>query len=176
MATETPKALVWADKQLGHLAGLLAVLGGLGVFALVGITIIAVVWRYGLNDPIFGVSDLSVVTLTFVAGAAVAYGARKNAHVSVNVITYVADRRITRWTDAIMRALTVAIAGLATYALFAKACGIEKACITNNFSIEHWPFYYFLGVSLAVYTLHVLVQFLIGLWHFTGDDPHEIVD
>ena len=83
MATETPKALVWADKQLGRLAGLLAVLGGLGVFALVGITIVAVVWRYGLNDPIFGVSDLSVVTLTFVAGAAVAYGARKNAHVSV---------------------------------------------------------------------------------------------
>ena len=176
MANETPKALVWADKQLGHLAGLLAVLGGLGVFALVGITIVAVVWRYGLNDPIFGVSDLSVVTLTFVAGAAVAFGARKNAHVSVNVISYVAARRTTRWTDVIMRTLTVAIAGLATYALFAKACGIEKACITNNFSIEHWPFYYFLGVSMAVYTLHVLVQLLIGLWHFSGDDPHEIVD
>ena len=158
------------------MAGLLAILGGLGIFALVGITVTAVIWRYGLNDPIFGVSDLSVVTLTLVAGSAVAYGARQNAHVSVNVISYVAGRRITRWTDAIMRALTTAIAGLATYALFAKACGIEKACITNNFSIEHWPFYYFLGVALAVYTLHVLVQFLIGLWHFAGDDPNEIAD
>ena len=82
----------------------------------------------------FGISDLSVVTLTVVAGGAVAYGARHNAHVSVNVISLVAGRKVTRWTDAIMRALTIAIAGLATYALFAKACGIEKACITNNFS------------------------------------------
>ena len=176
MENETPAALLWADRQVGRVAGLLAVVGAVGVFALVGITIVAVIWRYGLNDPIFGVSDLSVVTLTFVAGSAVAYGARQNAHVSVNVIAFVAGRRVTRWTDAIMRTLTVGIAGLATYALFAKACGIEKACITNNFSIEHWPFYYFLGVSLAVYTLHVLVQLLIGLWHFAGDDPNEITD
>lgn len=176
MAAETPKALIWTDKQVGRVAGLLAVLGGVGIIGLVGITIVAVIWRYGLNDPIFGVSDLSVVTLTIVAGAAVAFGARKNAHVSVNIISFVAARRVSRWTDAIMRTLTVAIAGLATYGLFAKACGFEKACITNNFSIEHWPFYYFLGVSMAVYTLHVLMQLLIGLWHFADNDPNEIAD
>ncbi len=173
---ETPGALLWADRQLGRLAGLLAVIGGLGIFGLMGITMVAVIWRYGLNDPIFGISDLSVVTLTLVAGSAVAFGARQGSHVSVNVISLVAGRGLTRWTDAIMRVLTVAIAGLATYALFAKACGIEKACITNNFSIEHRPFYYFLGVCLGVYTAHVAVQFLIGLWHFWGEDPNEITD
>lgn len=174
MSAETPKPLLWADRQLGRLAGLLAVVGAVAVVGLMLITVVAVTWRYGLNDPIFGIEDLSVVTLTLVAGSAVAYGARHNAHVSVDVMSYFFGRNVSRYTDAVMRLLVVAIAALATYALFAKACGIEKACITNNFTIEHRPFYYFLGVSLGVYALHMLVQLLIGLWHFSGEDPNEI--
>ena len=142
MSAETPKPLLWADRQLGRLAGLLAVFGAVATVGLMLITVVAVTWRYGLNDPIFGIEDLSVVTLTLVAGSAVAYGARHNAHVSVDVMSYFFGRNVSRYTDAVMRLLVVAIAALATYALFAKACGIEKACITNNFTIEHRPFYY----------------------------------
>ena len=174
MSAETPKILIWLDKQLGILTGLLAVVGAVAVLGLMAITIAAVTWRYGFNNPIFGIEDLSVVTLTLVAGAAVAYGARHNAHVSVDVMSYFFGRNVKRYTDAVMRALVVAIASLATYALFTKACGIEKACITNNFTIEHRPFYYFLGVCLGLYALHVLLQLVIGLWHFSGDDPNEI--
>lgn len=176
MSLSTPRALIWADQQLGRLAGLLAVVGGVAIVGLMLITVIAVLWRYGLNDPIFGIEDLSMVTLTFVAGSAVAYGARNNAHVSVNVIRYVANRSTTRWTDILMRVLTIAIAGLATFALFDRACGLEKACITNNMSIEHWPFYYFLGLCMGVYTLNVILQLLIGLFHFSGEDPNEAED
>ncbi len=174
MPADTPPALLWADRQLGRLAGLLAFLGALAIVALVGVTIVAVTWRYLLNDPIFGIEDLSVVTLTIVAGAAVAYGGRHGAHVSVDVIGFVAGRKVTRVTNAIMRLLAVIILALATWALFTKACGIEKACITNNFSIEHRPFYYFLGVAIGVYTLQVFVQLLTGLYHFRGEDPNEI--
>ncbi|MDA4844642.1 TRAP transporter small permease [Hoeflea poritis] len=176
MSDETPSTLVWLDRQLGRVAGLLAIIGAVSIVGLMLITIAAVTWRYGLNDPIFGIEDLSVVTLTLVAGAAVAYGARHNAHVSVDVISYFFGRRVTRYTDTVMRILAAAIAGLSTYALFGAACGIEKACITNNFSIEHRPFYYFLGVTLGVYTLHLLLRLAIGLSHFSGEDPNEIGD
>ena len=176
MATRTPRILVQADRLIGRLATVMAVIGGLAIAGLVIITVVAVLWRYGFNDPIFGISDLSVVTLTIVAGSAVAYGARHGAHVSVNVIAYVADRRLLRWSDALMRAATITITGLATWGLFTKACGIEKACITSNFSIEHRPFFWFLGLALGLYTLHVMVEFLTGLWHFRGNDPNEISD
>ena len=167
-------ALEWIDRQLERFIGLLAILGGIATAGLVLITIVAVTWRYGFNNPIFGIEDLSVVTLTIVAGASVAYGARHGAHVSVDVLSYVFDRSVSRYTDALMRALAAVILALATYALFAKACGIEKACITNNFSIEHRIFYYFLGVALAAYTLQILLQLLIGLIHFNRSDPNEI--
>ncbi|MGI9401076.1 MAG: TRAP transporter small permease [Rhizobiaceae bacterium] len=176
MEGQTPAILIRADNLIGKAAQFLALVGSLGIIGLVMITIVAVAWRYGLNDPIFGIEDLSIVTLTIVAGAAVAYGARTNAHVSISVIRFFGGRRLTRYTDAIMRVLTVAILALATYSLFAKACGIEKACITNNFSIEHRYFYYYLGISMGVYALHILVHFLISLYHFGSDDPNEIDD
>ncbi len=146
-------------------------IGAVATLALMLITVAAVTWRYGLNDPIFGIEDLSVVTLTLVAGASVAYGARHGAHVSIDVMTNLLGDRVSRYTDIVMRLLVVGIAGLAAYALFDKACGIEKACITNNFSIEHTAFYYFLGVSMAVYALHVLLQLLTDLWRLSGDSP-----
>ena len=128
MLGQTPKALVWIDEQLRLLTVLFAFIGGIAVLALVGITAVAVGWRYGLNNPIFGIEDLSIVTLTVVAAASVAYGGRHQAHVSVNIINQFASRSFTRWTDTLMRLLTFSISAMASYALFTKACGKEKAC------------------------------------------------
>ena len=176
MPDRTTNTLDWAEKQLDRLAGLFAIVGSTAVVALMGITAVSVAWRYILRDPIFGIEDLSVVTLTIVAAAAVAFGARNNAHVSVDVISYIFGRRVRRFTDLVMRVCVLFIAVLATYALFTKACGIEKACITNNFSIVHRPFYYLLGVSMGFYALVVLLQLLAGLANFSGEDPNEIKD
>ena len=49
--------------------------GGLALTVLAGLTVVAVFRRYALNDPIFGVEDLSAMTLTIVV-AAVAGAAR----------------------------------------------------------------------------------------------------
>ncbi len=170
------QALNWCDKQLGRMAGLLAFLASLAVAGLMVITVVAVIWRYLLNDPIFGIEDLSIVTLTLVAAGAVALGARQGAHVSVNVIRYFAGRSITRVTDLVMRVLAIGITGLATYALITKACGLERGCITENLSIEHTPFYYVLAAAFAVITLTYLLHLLIGLKTWRGDDPNEAHD
>ena len=75
------------DRQLGRLAGLFAVVGSLGIVILLGVTVVAVFWRYMLNAPIFGIEDISIVTLTLVAAGSVAYGARHGAHVAINLIS-----------------------------------------------------------------------------------------
>ena len=120
-------ALSWFDQQLGRLVELFAFVGGLSIIALMIITLIAVIWRYGFNDPIFGISDISVMVLSIVAAASVIYGARNNSHVSVNVISYFCGRKWTRMTDILMRVLTLGILVIATYALFKKSCGFEEA-------------------------------------------------
>lgn len=172
----TGSFLARLETSFGRLAGLLAFLGSIGIVALLVVTVIAVVWRYVLKNPIFGIGDLSVLTLSIVAAGAVAYGTGTGAHVSVNVIARVAGRTVTRWTDALMRILAASICALASFALVDRACGIEKACITENLSIEHEPFYYVLSIAMAVMALTYAVQFLIGVLHWSDLDPNEIAD
>lgn len=171
-STDTAQTSI-ADKFIGLAAGGFAVVGGVGIVVLMLITLVGVFWRYALNNPIFGIGDLSVMTLTIVAASAVAFGATKQAHVSVNIITIFFGRNVTRFTDAAMRLAAILITGLAAYALFTKACGFEKACITENLSLEHRNFYWFLGIGMAFYMLVFITQLVIGLRHFNGVDPNE---
>ncbi len=164
------------EKLLGYLAIALAVIGSLGIAALMMVTIIAVIWRYLLRNPIFGIGDLSVLILTIVAAGAVAYGTGTGAHVSVNVLNRFFGRAVTRWTDAVMRLLAAAICALASFALIDRACGIEKACITENLSIEHEAFYYILSLAMAVMAATYTLHFFIGLAHWLDADPNEIAD
>lgn len=176
MAKPLERALAWMDRQLGRAAGLAAVIGALGIVGLMGIILIGVIWRYLLNNPIFGIEDLSVLVLSVVAACAVFYGARNEAHVSVNIIRNLLSRKGMRVTDLLMRLATLFALGVATYALFKKACGFEKACITENLSIEHWPFYYVLGVAMGLYGIHVLVRLIWSLQNWGEDDPDEARD
>lgn len=174
---DTPAALAAAEKQLGRLAGLFAVAGGVAIVALMATTVVAVFARRVMNDPIFGIEDVSAMALTVVVAAAVAYGAHHHAHVSVNVIKMVAGRRMTRVTDLVVRVLGLAVIGIAAYAMFAKGgCGLPCGQITNNLSIVHTPFYYFLGVALASYAALLAVHLLIGLVHWNDEDPNEAID
>lgn len=175
-SSESPPFNSLIDKVTGALAGGFAFVGGVGVIALMLITVVAVFWRYALNDPIFGIGDISVLTLTVVAACSVAYGATKHAHVSVNVIKMFVGRKVTRFTDILMRLAAIFITALAAYALFTKACGFEKACITENLSIEHRNFYYVLAGSMAFYMLIFASHLLIGFKHFSGNDPNEPED
>lgn len=167
--------LEWMDKQLGRMTGLFAIVGSLGVVSLMGIIIIAVIWRYGINNPIFGIGDLSVMVLSVVAAASVIFGARNNAHVSIDIISRFFGWKVVRFTDALMQLLTIGILATATYALVTKACGFEKGCITENLSIVHEPFYYLLAVSMGLFTLQIVVEFLRGLVRFNRS-PHESVE
>lgn len=155
---------------------MVGVIGAIAIIALMLITIVAVFWRYVVDDAIYGISDLSVLTLSIVAACSVCFGARHNAHVSVNVISYFCGRKVTRITDIIMRVLTLATLLTASYALAHKACGLEKACITDNLSIEHRPFFYVLAACMLLFATNILWQLLVGFRHFNGTDPNEPID
>ena len=177
MPEGVPASLAWIESQLGRLAGLFAMLGGIALGGLMLTTVVAVFWRYVLNDPIFGLEDVSTMALTVVVAAAVAFGAHHKAHVGINVIKFFAGRTTTRLTDLLARSVSFSIVGLSTYAVFTKgSCGLECGAITNNLSIVHTPFYYVLGFALLSYTLLLLVQLLMGLAYWNGEDPNEPVD
>ena len=173
----TPDLLEKIDHGLGRIAGVFAIAGGIFLMALVLVTIVAVVARYILNDPIFGIGDISYMTLSLFVALAIFHAARSNAHVSVNVLSMLAGRRLTRFTDVAVRLLAIGITGFASYSLMIKGgCGFKCGAFTANLEITHQPFYYVLSLAMGLYAVHLAVHLLIGLVHFKGEDPNEIRD
>lgn len=166
-----------AESRCGRMAAAFAVVGGIGLVVLLGVTVAEVFWRYVLNNSLLWAEDLATMSLAVVAAAAVAYGAREGSHVCVNLIARIAGRRVTRVTDAAARLLSVAVTGTAAYALFVHgSCGPSCGAATASVSISHTPFYYALGVSLAAYGLLLASQLLLGFATWDGEDPNEPLD
>ncbi len=163
--------LAWLDRA----ANALAVLGAAAVVLLVVLTVTAVIFRYGLNDPIFGVDDLSQIVLSLVVAGSIAYGGRAGAHVQVDVLNMIGGRKVTRYTDVLVRLIGVFVVGLTAYALVRKgACGMRCGDFTANLAIPHLPFYMVLAASMAVYAAVLALELVIGLAHFRAHrDPNE---
>ena len=149
--------------------------GGVTVVFLVGLTVVSVFWRYVLNDPIFGITDISRMSLVVIVAGSLAYGGRIGGFVHVDILAVVGGRKVTRYTDIFVRLSGIAILALATYSLREEArCGFECGEFTDNLEIIHTPFYWLLAAAMATYTLMLACEFVIGLANFGADrDPNE---
>jgi TRAP-type C4-dicarboxylate transport system permease small subunit len=163
-----------AGRWFLRIANLFAVLGGIGLFVLMGVTVVSVFWRYALRDPIFGIGDLSSMSLVVVVAAGVAYGAVHLVHVSVDILSPFAGRRITRVTDLVVRLLSVLVTGFAAWALAVKGgCGLPCGAVTQNLGIVHTPFYYLLSAAMAVMAAFLLYRLILGLTHWSDLETGE---
>jgi TRAP-type C4-dicarboxylate transport system permease small subunit len=163
---------------LGRLARLMAVISSVSLILLAFVTGVGVIWRYVLRDPIFGIEDISTVLLAVTVAGAIAYGGISGSHVNVNLIGFFVQRKITRFSDALVRGLGAAISGYAGFALLVKGgCGVPCGDFTPNMAILHAPFYYLLGAALFLYGAVLVVQLGRGLAHFSdADDPDPLTD
>ena len=152
-----------------------AYLGSFTMASLVVITGIAVVFRYIINDPIFGIYDISEMGLLTTVACACAYGGREGAHVAVDILNMVGGRRVTRWTDIIVRLLGIGIIAVTVYALIVQgSCGIRCGHFTPNLAIPFKPFYMILAFGLSDYGAVLIAEFFDGLRHFRDPvDPSE---
>ena len=169
--TFADRGLYWIDR----ISGVLALVGGAMTVILVVLTVVAVFFRYVLNNPIFGVDDLSQVALSVVVAGSIAYGARAGAHVHVDILGMVGGRKVTRYTDIFVRAVGAVIVGLTAYSLVDQGlCGMRCGNFTPNLTIPHFPFYMLLAAAMAVYAVILAAELIVGVIHFWADeDPNE---
>ena len=142
---------------------LFRIIGALALTALTLTTVVSVAWRYFLDDPIFGVEDVSSISLAVFVAAAVATTAWERSHIAVDLLTNMMAPPLQR-----LAALTAALVGLGTvvlacYALISKgSCGQACGQFTANLSIPHMPFYFFFAAAFAFYAV-LLALDLIGV-------------
>ncbi len=153
-------AMKWLDRA----AGLLAALGALTVVFLTGAIVVQVFWRYVLNTPIFGAEDLVRMGLVVVVAGSVSYGARRGAHVHVDVMRTLGGDKLVRYTDVLVKLGGTGIVGLMAYALWDEGrCGFRCGDFTDNLTIIHTPFYNTLAAGMAVYALILAVELVVSV-------------
>lgn len=163
------------ERCLKFIAVSFAAIGGVAVFALMAITVVAVIARYILNDPIFGIEDISVLVLTVVVSASIAYSAWTRFHISVELIELIAGYRMTRICGLLAQLLGAGTVSYIAYALATVgSCGFPCGAVTGNLSIVHVPFYYFLAASMAFYFLVLLYQIAFELVHWRNSHTDEL--
>ena len=162
-------------RSIDRAVGLLAYVGNAALVALVCVTGVAVFFRYVVRDPIFGINDVSEMVLLTTVACSLAYGGRQGAHVAVDILGMFGGRRITRWTDLIVRVLGIVIVAITVYGLILQgSCGIRCGHFTPDLAIPFKPFYMILAVGLGAYGLVLIAEFAAGIVHFRDHvDPSE---
>ena len=164
-----------AVHYVDRVVKVIAYFGTFTMASLVVITGIALVFRYIINDPNFGIYDVSEMVLLTTVACSFAYGGREGAHVAVDILGMIGGRKVTRWTDIIVRLLGIGIIAVTVYGLLVQgSCGMPCGHFTPNLAIPFMPFYIILSAGLGAYGVVLAAEFLDGLRSFRDFvDPNE---
>ena len=86
--------------------------------------------------------------MVFAVAGSVSLTALRNEHIEMTIPVF-------RWVEMraaqILRSVTTAIvSAICAYALIDQACGFERACITGDVSISHYPLYLVLASAFVL--------------------------
>jgi TRAP-type C4-dicarboxylate transport system permease small subunit len=136
----------------------LALGGGVVLLGLMALIAFDVVMRYVLRLPFLGAYEMTELAMALIVFLALPYCAATGGHVAVDVLGGLLDRPAMRWPNALLHlagaALTAVMAWQSVvYALESKSRGEA----TNMLKIDLFPFQVLTGVSMALFTVVLVV-------------------
>ena len=136
-------------------------MGGAALIGLSLITVIAVVFRYVFNAPIFGADDFNQIFLMTTVALSIAYSGRKGGQVVVEVLTIVSGPRFTRWTDIFAKLLGAAMMCILVWVLVESGIdAAEYGETTRSLEITLQPFFWILAFGMALYGIVLFFELL----------------
>lgn len=137
----------------------LALLSGLCLIFLMGLTVVDVIGRYVFHAPIFGAQDLSELTLILIVFGAMAFCGRTDGHVSVDLFVAVIGPKRMRVADMLTNLAASFILGILSWRAYENAKLSEMLeAASNLLQIPLAPFHLVVSGGAALYALVALVQ------------------
>lgn len=117
------------------------------------------IMRKALNSPIIGAEDLLVLALVVIVALSIPLGARTGAHIEIEVLeTYMSDG-FAKWSMIVVKFMAIALLAIMSWRLWHAGGTAERfGETTQQLLISYGPFYYLLSVSIAIYTVVVILD------------------
>ena len=145
--------------------------GGFSVIALTVLIVVAVVFRYGFNSPIFGAADFNQILLVLTVAFSVGYSGRVGGQVVVEILGIVTGPRLTRWTDIVIKAIGFAMVVILVWMLVESGVNAAKYGETTlSLEISLQPVFWVLAVGLALYGVVLFAETLALIRNRSIDD------
>ena len=140
----------------------LALISGVVLISLVGLTFSDVTLRYIFLSPINGAQDLIAMGMVIVFFFALPLTSRVNGHIVVDLLPVYSNERLNMLRDAFVKLLAFAIFGLLAWEGSIRA---EEAAVmgeaTNMIEIPYRPFFYVLVTGCLVNAIILLFEMLL---------------
>jgi TRAP-type C4-dicarboxylate transport system permease small subunit len=135
--------------------------GGAVLFGLALVTVIAVIFRYVFNSPIFGADDFNQMLLMATVAFGVAYSGRKGGQVVVEILSVISGQKIIRWTDVSARLLGVIMMSFLVWVLIESGINAaEYGETTRSLEITLQPFFWLLAFGIALYGIVLFFEMI----------------
>ena len=162
------RALAFVDRAVRLIA---LYSGGVAVAGLAALIVVAVVFRYVFNSPIFGVDDFNQILLVFTVAFSVGYSGRTGGQVAVEILGVVSGPTVTRWTDIVVKAAGCAMTCVLVWMLIESGNNAARYGETTlSLEITLQPFFWTLAFGMALYGLVLLAETAALI---SGRDPDE---
>ena len=152
----------------------LAVLAGLILIALIGLTFADVIMRYIFASPIFGARDFLETGMVVVISLGFPFTWRIGGHIVVDLIPDYGIHTLTVLRDLIVRLIGIVIFGLLAWRFWLRA---DDAALfneaTNMIEVPFQPFFWILSAASLFQTIILIVECarLIGRKKIGHDIP-----
>jgi TRAP-type transport system small permease protein len=146
-------------KPIDTLCGGLAVLSGLVLLGIIGLTFFDVVLRYIFSAPIFGARDVLEMGMVLVISLAFPFTWRIGGHIVVDLIPDYGIRALTVLRDVLVRLIGIFIFGLLAWRGWIRS---DDAVIfneaTNMIELPFSPFFIVLAAASALQAAVLCVE------------------
>tara|TARA_B110000438_G_C15769376_1_gene631153 strand:- start:996 stop:1511 length:516 start_codon:yes stop_codon:yes gene_type:complete len=135
--------------------------GGAVLIGLALVTVIAVIFRYVFNSPIFGADDFNQMLLMAAVAFGVAYSGRKGGQVVVEILSVISGQKTIRWTDIFARLLGVIMISILVWVLIESGINAaEYGETTRSLEITLQPFFWLLAFGMALYGIVLFIEMI----------------
>ena len=146
-------------KALDVLCAALAVVSGLVLLALIGLTFVDVILRYIFSSPILGAKDLLEMGMVVVISLAFPFTWRIGGHIVVDLIPDYGIKFLTTLRDVVVRLIGIEIFRHLAWNAWIRA-GDAKLFneATNMIEVPFQPFFWILSIAAGLQVFALVVE------------------